>query len=653
MKYLLFILTASLCLAAPVLKVHGQQPQTPSAFDTIHLSPQNVLLLKDSILIPEKDTVVLIQKGLRYKIKPNPYMKSNAFYDSLYRKSKGHLVSREIYQLLITHQPEDKSIPQGILEKSDIPFDAYAGKTIGSISFVQVDLLEGSVDDTTKVAVSGVGKFFNRAHVKTRQWILKNYMLVKKGDKVNPGILSDNERVMRELPGISDARFVLVEDEVDEKTVNLIVITRDIFPIGITASASSFNNFSFGLWNYNTLGLNFDFGGSLLYDSDYKPSEGFEIKTGFRNLRGSFIGGELSYIRAFLTNSLRMQLSRKFLSPLTKYGGEIQLGWITDGYKLQGEDTLIQGVYNANFQDIWLGRSFLLGSQKSRQNIILSARYEREKFFQRPFVSADSNIDFQNSNIYLGKIAFSNLNYYKSTMIRAFEISEDIPYGVGAGITFGYMDSEYLGRAYFGASFSAAKYFQKLGYLSGNILAGGFYKDGSVSQGLFETGLFYYTPLTKINLYSMRNFIQLDYKQAITKDVEGNVNFGDKMSNLKQDNLNGNSTLVINYELVLFSPWYLYGFRFAPYLFADLGLISQSRNVFYKGSFYSAPGIGLRIGNESMAFKSAVIGIGFLPRRLTDQSPVFFELAIGLSELISLLEIQKPEILRRDVVFPY
>ncbi|MCF8365324.1 MAG: hypothetical protein K9H16_06055, partial [Bacteroidales bacterium] len=244
-------------------------------------------------------------------------------------------------------------------------------------------------------------------------------------------------------------------------------------------------------------------------------------------------------------------------------------------------------------------------------------------------------------------------SYYKSRLIRAFEISEDIPYGIIGGLTFGYLDDEYFGRTYLGANVAAAKYFDKLGYFSGTLMAGGFYKDGKVSQGLFEMGLFYYTPLKKINLFALRNFAHINYQGAITEDVEAKVNFGDFMRNLDQKDISGQSTLVLNYEIVMFSPWFFYGFRFAPYLFADLGLISNSRNVFYKSNFYSAPGVGIRIGNESMAFKSAVIGVGILPNRPPEQGSLFFILSIGISDFITLLEIQKPFILRREVIFPY
>ena len=633
--------------------VLAQKTVTTADYDTIRITPENIIVFRDSILIPETDTIILVKKNTKYKVRKNPYKKSDAFYDSLYYKSGDYFLTREVYRLLLTHKPQEDIMESATHIEATGPFKAYEGKTIDTIRFIQVDILEGSVDDTLRFAVTGVGRSLNKSHINTREWILRNYMLVKAGDEVEPGIISDNERVIRDLPGIEDARFVVVPDQDNADKVQLIVVTQDVFPVGIIANVSSLSRFDLGLSNPNTLGLNFELGGTVYYDSRYSRFIGYELNAGYRNIFGSFIEGDISYINAFDTRGFRLLFKKEFLTPQTKYGGELSTGWMKDKYSIGVEDTLVEWMYERNYQDIWLGRSFQLGGKSSRKNLIFSGRVYREKFVERPYVSRDSNVVFHNSNTYFGKITFSKLSYYKSNLIRSFETTEDIPYGIVGGFTFGYLDSEYFGRTYFGVNLGAAKYYPEIGYLSGNIIVGSFFDDGKASQGLIEASLTYYTPLLKMNRYSNRNFIYLRYRGAITDDVDTDLNFGESIRELDQKRISGLSSLTMKYEFVLFTPWYFYGFRFAPFFFADVGLISSSKNVFYKSEFYSATGIGIRIGNKSLAFESIVLSIGFLTHQPSDQSAMFYEFFIGDSDSFELIDIEKPHVLRREVIFPY
>lgn len=215
------------------------------------------------------------------------------------------------------------------------------------------------------------------------------------------------------------------------------------------------------------------------------------------------------------------------------------------------------------------------------------------------------------------------------------------------------MDGEYLDRLYLGANIGGGKYFRQLGYLFANLIAGGFYRNGALSQGIFEMSTFYYSPLIYQNRYSSRLFINVNYRQAITRDINATFDFGENIRHLDQEDIAGKSTLSINIESVLFTPWYFYGFRFAPFLFADLGLISKTRYVFFNYDFYSAPGIGFRIRNESLAFKNFVVSFGILPQAPPGEKNIFYNFAAGDHTLVQLMPVQKPYILRRDLVFPY
>lgn len=533
------------------------------------------------------------------------------------------------------------------------PFEEYQGKIINNIRFVNVDVLDGSVDDTLKEATSGFSKFLNKSHIYTHSWILKKFLLVRHGDKIIPAILADNERVFREIPAIEDARILVVTDSINDDYADLIIITKDVFPIGVTATASSFDKFSASIWDNNSFGLAYELGARLLYDSYFKNSFGYEIYSKYRNLLSTFINGTVLWYDAFDSRWLTFSFSKDFISPQTKYAGGLNIGWVRDKYELSNQDTLLQGIFETNYQDVWLGRSILLGDKSSRNNLYLSARFERKVFTNRPFINADSNASFHNRNIYYAKVGYSRYQFYKASMIRSYGISEDIPYGINTGLTIAYLNSYYLKRTYLGLSFGAGKYFEKVGYLAGNIVAGGFYNSGNLSQGLFECNALYYTPLLKFYRYSSRTFLRFRYREAITRDIEASINFEESLRHLDQEGLGGVSTMVFNFETVLFSPWYFYGFRFAPYAFADVGMISNTKYAFTNTNLYTAIGIGFRIRNESLAIKNIILSFGYIPNAPGGNIDYFYSFSMGDDPLVPILGVSSPYILSRSLILPY
>ena len=78
----------------------AQNEPTEPTWDTIYITPDSVIIFRDSVLIPLSDTMVLIESGTNYKIRKNHYNKSRAFYDSLYYKTCDKKLTREIYSLV-------------------------------------------------------------------------------------------------------------------------------------------------------------------------------------------------------------------------------------------------------------------------------------------------------------------------------------------------------------------------------------------------------------------------------------------------------------------------------------------------------------------------------------------------------------------------
>ena len=75
------------------------------------------------------------------------------------------------------------------------------------------------------------------------------------------------------------------------------------------------------------------------------------------------------------------------------------------------------------------------------------------------------------------------------------------------------------------------------------------------------------------------------------------------------ENILGNTRMVLNVETVLFTPYEPLGFKMAFFTFFDAGLLGYHDNVF-KNDPYFALGFGVRVRNERLVFRTLQLRLG-------------------------------------------
>ena len=75
----------------------------------------------------------------------------------------------------------------------------------------------------------------------------------------------------------------------------------------------------------------------------------------------------------------------------------------------------------------------------------------------------------------------------------------------------------------------------------------------------------------------------------------------------------GHQRLSFHAELITYSDLYLYNFRFLFFGFGDLGLIGPSDESIFNQQAYTGIGIGLRVRNENLVFKTFQIKFAYYP----------------------------------------
>src|SRR5690606_38197302 len=113
--------------------------------------------------------------------------------------------------------------------RSETSFQKYEGKIIRNISTRQLGF-EQEVTDTSKIIVFGT-RLMNRLHVDTKDWVVRDNLFIKEGEELSAFKLADNERYLRTLKFLQDARIIVKPVKGSDDSVDLEIVTRDLFTI--------------------------------------------------------------------------------------------------------------------------------------------------------------------------------------------------------------------------------------------------------------------------------------------------------------------------------------------------------------------------------------------------------------------------------------
>jgi hypothetical protein len=536
------------------------------------------------------------------------YNQYSGFYDSLKVRASRYLVTRKIYDfVVVSGQPAKVS---RTTESSDVNYIRYSGKRIGKIVIQRLNVFGSDINNPDNFAPNRLESLLNKTHLNTNEFIIRKNLLFNEGDTLSPLLLSDNERILRQLPYIDDSRIIVVP--VSDNEVNIVVIVKDIYSLGLTADFHSFKKGSVSLFDKNILGLGYEFRLEFPFNSDLPDSPGFGLSYNIINIKKSFINLKLNYLNGLGKRSYGFSLSKDLISSTTKYAGGISVQEMATTVDL---DTLpIPAPLKYNLQDYWIERSFLI-SKESVSRIIIGTRYTNNNVFNHPQILPESYHYLQQYRIFLGSISLSVQKYFKTSMLYAYGRTEDIPYGGMFTITAGREINEFKKRNYAGIDLSFGKSIGSIGYLytSGGLAS--FFTSSHTEQGLLTMRASYFSNMVYFGNYKVRNFVKANYTRGFDRYLDEHLLFNPDgvLSGFRNDSIGGMQRLTINLESVLFSPRNYYGFRFAFFAFANTVSLFGTNQILKNGNFLSSVGLGIRLRNDNLLLNTFEIRLGFYP----------------------------------------
>jgi len=578
---------------------------------------------------PEPDTTGIIEKivgkidTLVRTVVPDSTLEkwSDQSIDSMLLRNADSKFKKELYNLIVKSGGDTIKTPT-----ANTTFAAMDGRIIRSISFMNVDMFAPSVTDTGYTPASWFEKIANASHNDTRKSILERYLLLKPGDKLDVFLTAENERILRDLSFIMDARFIAKPVDGNPDSIDLLLITQDKFPIGFSAQLERTTLAVLGMSHQNMLGYGHQFSATSYWDTKNSPHIGYSLSYGTTNLGGTFTSGRMDYIHRWNQETFVLDFSRDFRAISLENAG----GFTFENTRLIQHVHLLDTIYEyANFRysvtDLWTGRVIMPVSQQTHQTrtgLYLAARFYNYNNISEPSISDIYLYPFTDRIRALVSMGISKQGFRKDNLIYTFGRTEDVPFGYQFDITWG---GEWLpdkARPYFSLGSSYGTYLQNSSYFFAQIRYGTFFYKGNSEQGALRLQTNYFSRLHKYGKFQYRNFMSLSFTKGINRYPGEYITLSNRggIEGLSSTSLRGNDKLVLNLESVIFSPYVLFGFRFAFFGGLDLGLIKREDEHVLDSQLFSGINFGVRIRNDQLVFNTFVIRLALYPGRPSEGS---------------------------------
>lgn len=582
--------------------------QRPQPKDTIQrISSYNLNKLRKNITLSSKEGFPLIPNEI-IPISDVARDKNLVFYDTLKARASKNQFTKRLYGYIIVNP--DTIYKKRFAETSDENYIRYSGKTIRKIVIKRLNVFGADINDPSSDNPNKIENILNKTHFNTNENIIRKNLLFSEGDRISALMLSDNERILRQLPYISDARIIVVP--ISDQEADIVVYTKDVYSLGGTYSYESLKKGSVSLFDKNIFGMGHEFGLTVPFDSKAPNSPGFGVHYLADNIAKSFINLNVYYLNGLGVKTYGFDVSRKLVSSTTKYAGGIS---IRQMYTSEDLDTLtVPAPLKYNLQDYWLSRAFLI-NKESVSRIIIGARYTNNNVFDRPIILPESFHNLQKYRIFLGSAALSIQKYTKTNLLYSYGRTEDVPYGALFKFTFGREFNEFKQRSYLGGEVSFSKLSTALGYFYVYTGLSTYLNHYHTEQGILSLGLNYFSNLVNLGNYKIRNFVYFHYTRGFGRYSNEFLTFNtdNGFTGFRNDSVNGTQRLSVSLESVLFSPVNIIGFKFAFFGFTDFSFLSGTNEILGRGYALSSIGLGIRVRNDNLVFNTLQIRIGYFP----------------------------------------
>ena len=554
-------------------------------------------------------------------------IKQEQFYDSLKYKASQRKLTRLVYDFLI-------SPPRPYVDKKKLAINYYSqleGKIISEIKIIPLDVFGPTFQDTTRKAKSKIELTANKIHTKSNLQTIEKLLLFKVGDVVDPEVIYENERIIRSLPYIKEISILLTLDTIYPAFVKVTILTKDRFSFGVTGNVNGVQSAAFEIYDNNLFGIGHEIGFAFAGHVNKQPYLGTETYYKIKNIRGKFVDISFAYLNTYKSEGFRFMLNKPFITPSVKWGyGATGLRMFRANWIFPNDMIQIELPMDFWYHGVWAGRSFQVNkNEPEKSQIVLAGGYNAQKFNNLPDINPGYEDYFFNRTIFLSSITFTQRRYVQDELVYSYGITEDIPEGFKNEIVYGYEVNESAQRHYAHLLFSNGNLLiNKKGYLYLASDIGGYFGKNGFEQGQIDAHVNFISKQIKIGNKQSRLFTKADYTIGLDRlEIENlNLNRNNAIRGFSSRQTTGKQRLTINMEYVLFLNKEFYKFNMAVFMFTDVGVIGSNKELILSQNYYSGLGLGVRLHNENLAFKTIQLRLAFYPFHPEDMNFLGFVL---------------------------
>jgi hypothetical protein len=559
-----------------------------------------------------------------------------------------------------------KGTPNPLIDSTNMVINRYIqsigsleGKIIRSINIEQRHF-GNDVDRPTFQKMNALINFANQLHDKTNKSTIAKNIFIKVDEPLNPLLVAYNEKWLRDLGYIQDARILAYPNKEDTNKVDVFVVTKDILPIGGNFNLKEANAFELNLTTENINDLGNAFSISQNYDHDRKTVSGWGFDYTTRNILGSFLDlktGAKSYTdnyanRMASASNVFISGNKPLLHPLDRwvYGFDIRQEKNRNAYKTWSDSFYINSLqYQLRHFDANIGYQLFIKNkiyQNDNLRYFVQLRYLENDFITRPIQYQDQiDRNYQSIQAYFGSFTLFKQKIIRTQYLYGFGRNEDLPTGKSLMITTGHYNREGQSLPYLGIQLDSYKLLKNESFRRAKLNIGSSYIDRQLQDFRFLASI---ENISKIHYlesgYRYRQVINLSFAQTLKNKFNEalliNSIYG--IPQLNRERIRGGTRITANWESIWYNSRTFFGFRKAPFIFANITYIRTVSEPIKNGDIYSALGGGIRVRNENLILGTIELKGFYFPRTNLQLSPFNISLLANIRFKYNSSLIEKP-----------
>jgi hypothetical protein len=500
-------------------------------------------------------------------------------------------------------------------------YKKYKGKKIRSI---QVEILKpyGAIEDDYSQTVNKAQNFGNKIHFNSKAWFVKNDILFKEGDKVNPLLFADSEKLLWDRKKFKDIRIVLFEDDKNSDTVDVLVFLQD--KLSWVVGLGYNNRLIAGISTYNFLGqpntlslfagINFNKYNLWAVGGEYK----------YENIKASQINFKTDFVVEKLNQHASISLYRNFFSITTQWAFNLRYNYDVSTLSLSGRrlDTINYINTKSHFYALWWAYAMpltkLFNIKDDNLKFLFATKLNAIQYKRRPFLTSKTYdkifVDQQN---YIFGIGVARWDYYLARNAFYIDAAEFFPRGYSVSFWTGLqLDEVYEKRVVLDVTVNYGIHFKKFGYLYPQFNFKGYVRHKKGEEMVTTISLDYVSnrvALSKIVYF--RQILKLSTNVGVAVPEERYFTINDEIRGFFSPTLKGSKSIALKAESDLSFDKSILQTKAMTYIFADMAWISENKQPVFKNSVYQyGVGLGLRLRNVNVGVPHVDVQLSFYPR---------------------------------------